>query len=68
RGIRCLVAARALGKTPLIVRGGKLADYRGRMVRLRRRLQSLLRATEVIPSRESFSWGFKSGIMRNGIQ
>ncbi|MHA2426743.1 MAG: hypothetical protein ACXADB_01730 [Candidatus Hermodarchaeia archaeon] len=40
RGIRCLVAARALGKTPLIVRGGKLADYRGRMVRLRRRLKS----------------------------
>jgi transposase len=40
RGIRTLIAARIFRKKPLIVRGGKLIDYRSKMVRLRRRLQA----------------------------
>lgn len=40
RGIRTLAVARVLGKKPLIVRGGRLLDYRYRMLRIRRRLQA----------------------------
>lgn len=40
RGIRAFAVARALGKKPLIVRGGELRDYREKMQRLRKKLQS----------------------------
>ncbi len=39
-GIRVLASARTPGKTPLIVRGGKLTAYREKMVLIRRRLQA----------------------------
>ena len=40
RGIRALAVARAPEEVPLILRGGELTNYRGRMFRLRRRLQA----------------------------
>ena len=39
RGIRALAVARAQGMEPFIVGGGRLLDYRSKMLRLRRRLQ-----------------------------
>jgi len=40
RGIRALVVARVPEEAPLIVRGGELTNYRCKMLRLRRRLQT----------------------------
>jgi putative transposase len=40
RGIRAFAVARAPGKRPLIVRGGELRNYREKMQRLRKKLQS----------------------------
>jgi IS605 OrfB family transposase len=40
RGIRAFAVARAPGRKPLIVKGGELKNYREKMQRLRKRLQS----------------------------